>query len=166
MSLSIIVAVAENGVIGRDGQIPWHVSTDLKRFRKLTTGNTVIMGRRTFESIGRPLSDRQNIVVTSNPDLHPDVDTTSNLTAALDQARHEHVFVIGGARLYEAALPIANTAHITRILHAIEGDTFFPLERVVAAADWQLAAVEEPVPSPRDNVPFRFEQYERILTDA
>lgn len=130
MSIHLIAAVAKNGVIGKDGQIPWYIPEELQHFKELTTGHTVIMGRRTYESIGRPLPNRQNIVVTSTLDNIPGCQIARSLSEALALAEQEEIFIIGGAMLYAEALPMADQLDITIVEAAPEGDTFFP------AVDW------------------------------
>lgn len=129
MLISIIVAVAENGVIGKDNQLLWRLPDDLKRFKKLTTGHPIIMGRKTFDSIGKPLPGRTSIVITRNPDYKMDgILVSHSLEEALDEARkldNNEAFVIGGGELYTQALPIADRLYITEVLTKIPGDTFF-----------------------------------------
>lgn len=126
--IALIAAVAHNGVIGVDSRLPWRLPEDLKRFRALTTGHSVIMGRRTWESIGKPLPARQNIVVTQAPRIAaPGVEFARSLDEALERAKlPEPVFVIGGEALYRAALPRAELLYLTEILGDFEGDAHFP----------------------------------------
>ena len=127
--LALIVAVARNGVIGKDGTLPWHVSEDLKHFKKTTSGHVIIMGRKTHDSIGRPLPKRRNIVVTGQPGARfPGCEAAHSLTEAIALARtsDECPFIIGGASLYEEALPLATELHLTTIDEDVEGDTYFP----------------------------------------
>lgn len=135
--LALIAAVASNGVIGRDGALPWRLPADLRRFRALTTGHSVIMGRRTWESLGRALPERQNIVVSRHPrELKPDgaVVAGSLAEALAAVALPGPAFCIGGALLYAAALPLADLAYITEIARAFDGDAVFPpLDR----AEWR-----------------------------
>lgn len=129
MKISLIVAMASNRVIGLNNQMPWHLSADLKKFKKITLGSAVLMGRKTHESIGKPLPDRTNIVISRNPEYHQDGCLVFNdLHMALKKACEsvEEIFIIGGADLYEAILPIANTIYLTLINREFEGDTFFP----------------------------------------
>jgi dihydrofolate reductase len=122
MNIVIIAAVAEDGTIGNAGKIPWHISDDLKRFKRLTMGHPVIMGRKTFESIGKPLPGRRNIILTRQPgpDHFPSLET------ALQSCGEETVFIIGGAEAYRAALPVADTLLLTHVKHPGGGDTKFP----------------------------------------
>jgi dihydrofolate reductase len=127
--LSLIAAVAANGVIGSENELPWRLPEDLKRFKALTLGNPVIMGRRTFESIGHPLPGRRNIVVTRNPDYRAEVcETPNTFEAALAacQGGSDEIFVIGGAQIYAEALPLAQRLYLTEIRRAFEGDARFP----------------------------------------
>ena len=126
--ISLIAAVADNGVIGAGNALPWHLPADLKRFRELTRGHHVIMGRKTCESLGRPLPDRINLVVSSNTRYNaPGFTVVGSFAAALDAARHQQeVFVIGGARLYAQALPRADRFYLTLVHTDVAGDTRFP----------------------------------------
>jgi dihydrofolate reductase len=127
--LALIAAVARNGVIGKDGALPWHVSEDLKHFKKTTDGHAIIMGRNTHDSIGRPLPKRRNIVVTRQTGtLFPGCEAAHSLDEALTLARATDTcpFIIGGASLYEEALPLATELHLTTIDEDVEGDTYFP----------------------------------------
>src|SRR5687767_13665497 len=132
MRVSIIAAVAENGVIGRDGTLPWHLSADLRRFKQLTMGHTIIMGRRTWESIARPLTGRRMIVVSRRHDYQVDIEgvlLAANLDDALDRAvahGKEETFIIGGAELYQDALRRADRLYLTRVGANVAGDTYFP----------------------------------------
>ena len=134
MRVSMIVAMAENRVIGRDGGMPWHLSADLKYFKRVTMGAPVIMGRKTFDSIGRPLPGRINIIVTRDLDhSHDGVDTVYDMKSAFSLAQQKamkdgktEIFVIGGAQIYELALPDADRLYITEIHQTIQGDAIFP----------------------------------------
>lgn len=129
MTLSLIVAMTDGRVIGKNNQLPWRLSEDLKRFKKITMGHPIIMGRKTFESIGKPLPGRQNVVVTNNPDFQADGVTVAHgfcaALAACEQGTPEK-FVIGGAALFEAALPQADRLYLTLIHHPFKGDVYFP----------------------------------------
>jgi dihydrofolate reductase len=136
--VSIIVAVARGGVIGAGGKMPWHLAEDLRYFRRLTLGHTVVMGRRTFSSIGRPLPGRTNVVVTRNPDLRPEgVEVAGSLDEAVE--KYPDAFIIGGAEIYRQALPLAGRLYITRIDADFEGDTGFPEWN---PGEWQLISTE------------------------
>jgi dihydrofolate reductase len=131
MNLALIVAISEDGTIGNQGKIPWHIREDLQRFKRLTMGHPIIMGRKTHESIGEPLPGRTNIVLTQNFNFTalPGVLTFPNLDAALDHCRRQNersVFIIGGSKVYEAALPLADKLFVTEVHRRVDGDTKFP----------------------------------------
>lgn len=130
--LCLVLAVAKNGVIGKDGQVPWRVPEDLKHFRRSTVGHAVIMGRKTWDEVGKPLPDRRNIVVSRNADLRlPGAEVATSLEEAIALARtsDEEPRVIGGAEIYRLALPLATRVLLTEIQLEPEGDTFFELDR-------------------------------------
>jgi dihydrofolate reductase len=129
----LVVAVADNGVIGRDGAMPWHLPADLRHFKRLTTGKPVIMGRKTFESIGKPLPGRHNIVLTRDSAWRAEgVTIAPNLAEAIaaagldPRARADEIMVVGGAQIYAEAMPIATRIELTRIHVSPDGDTRFP----------------------------------------
>ena len=129
MNISLIVAMAENRVIGDKGLMPWHLSADLKKFRAITTGFPIVMGRKTFESIGKPLPNRTNLIISRNLDYQQAGCLVFNemynaITHGCQLA--DEVFIIGGATLYESLLPVANTLYITQIHRDFTGDTWFP----------------------------------------
>jgi dihydrofolate reductase len=130
MIISIIVAVAKNNAIGKDNQMIWRLSSDLKRFKRLTTGHHILMGRKTFESLGRPLPNRTNIVVTRNKDYRPEGALIFNsVPEALQHCRdagEDELFVIGGGEIYRSLIPAADKMYLTRVMTAPEGDTYFP----------------------------------------
>lgn len=133
----LIVARARNGVIGRDNALPWRLKADLQRFRALTTGHAVLMGRKTWESLGRPLPQRRNMVVSRNPDFRPaGAEAFGSPEAALAAAAHDaRIFVIGGAQLYQALLARADTLLITEVLAEVDGDAVFPTFDAAAFAE-------------------------------
>jgi len=155
----LVAAIAANGVIGAGGRIPWHLPEDLKHFRALTLGHPVIMGRRTWESLGKPLPGRENIVVTRRRGYEaPGASVAGSLEAALALCQGEPVvFVIGGAELYAAALPLAHGMVITEIHRDYEGDVRFP--------EWDRTRWRETQRKPQtgaDGVRFDFVLYERV----
>ena len=126
--IQIIVAIAKNFVIGNKGQIPWHLSEDLKHFKEITTGHPVVMGRRTFESIGKVLPNRMNIMVSSTFDKKVEgLTVVKSLNEAVSLVGDRTLMVIGGARMYAEALPLASTLHLTTIDREFDGDTRFPV---------------------------------------
>jgi len=125
--LTIIVAYDEHYGIGLNNALAWHVSEDLIRFKQITTGHTIIMGRKTYESIGRPLPNRRNIVLTRQSDWHPaGLEVVHSLTEAIQLAGTGQAFVIGGADIYAQALPLCKTLLVTEIHHDVHCDAFFP----------------------------------------
>ena len=159
-ALALIAAVASNGVIGRDGRLPWRLPEDLRRFRTLTTGHSIIMGRRTWDSIARALPERQNIVVTRQPRFAAQGATVVH---SIDEALRavmcaSPAFCIGGGELYDAALPLAHTAYLTEIDREFEGDaTFAPLD----PSEWREAAREWRITSGDEPLRYAFVTYER-----
>ncbi len=142
--ITLVVARATNGVIGRDGGLPWHLSEDLKHFKRLTIGKPVIMGRKTFESIGKPLPGRHNIVVTRQPDWRANgVTPAPNLAEAVVAAgldprtRAPEIMVIGGGEIYAQALPLAGRIQLTEVHAEVAGDTRFP---ALDPAQWRETA--------------------------
>lgn len=144
MKLSLIVAAANNNVIGRNNELPWHLPQDLKYFKSVTLGKPVIMGRKTFESIGKPLPGRTNIVITRQPDwkfsgvlvaqsVEEAIEIAGQFRAEQNQVSDE-VMVIGGAEIYRHALPMADRVYLTRIEKNIEGDAHFP---ALSAEQWE-----------------------------
>jgi len=126
MNVSIIVAMSKNRVIGRDNDMPWHLSDDLKNFKKITINKTIIMGRLTYESIGKPLPKRNNVVLSRNL-KDPKVTVLDNLEEALNISKNEdEIFIIGGSDLYSQTINIANKLYLTSINHEISGDKYFP----------------------------------------
>lgn len=139
MKVSVIVAKSKNNVIGKDGEIPWSCPIDMVRFKELTTGNTIIMGRKTHESIGRPLPDRQNIVLTKTKKFIAGCETATSLEEAVKKSSGEEVFVIGGAGLYEEALEVADKLYLTIMDFECVGDTYFP---DINRDEWELKSWE------------------------
>lgn len=156
MIISLVVAVADNGVIGRDGTLPWRLSADLKTFRRLTMGKPLIMGRRTFQSLKKPLDGRDNIVITGSADYRPaGTIVARDFAAALDIARAcatergvDEIAVIGGTTVFAAALPLAHRIYKTEVHASPAGDAIFP---PVDWEDWREVS-REPLPrGPNDD---------------
>jgi dihydrofolate reductase len=158
--IAIIAAMAENRVIGRNNALPWHLPEDLKRFKRLTLGHAVIMGRRNYESIGRPLPGRRNIVVTRRPDYEaPGCVVVHSPAEALAAAEDdEEIFVIGGAELYAQFLPSAHRLYLTLVHAEVDGDTLFP---AFDWSDWQETARETHPPDARHPYAYSFLVLER-----
>lgn len=141
--ISMIVAADENNVIGKDNQLIWHLPDDLKFFKRMTSGHAIIMGRHTFESVGRPLPNRTNIIITRDKNYKAEgCEVVHSLEAALELAKiDENPFIVGGEQIYRLALPIADQVFLTRIHHEFEGDRHFP----ELGDDWkQIEAVPHP----------------------
>ena len=161
MIVSLVAAMAENRVIGRDGKVPWHLPDDLKFFKRLTVDHTVIMGRKTFEEIRRPLANRRNVVISRRPDFRPaGVTVVPTLAEALALgATEREVFVIGGGEIYRLALPRAERLYLTVVHAEVEGDTYFP---PFDQAAWMLDAESYHPADERHAFPFSFRTYLRI----
>lgn len=161
MRVTLIVAAARNNVIGRGGAMPWRLSSDLKRFKALTMGKPIIMGRKTFESIGRPLPGRMSIVVSSRPMAAQRILSAPGLEAAFRLAASlgDEVMIIGGARIYEAALPAAGRIHFTRIDAHISGDVRFPQ---LEPSHWRKTAAGATEVSQQDDYRCRYFILDRI----
>jgi dihydrofolate reductase len=131
MKKAIIVAMAKNNVIGRNNALPWNIPADLKRFKKITTGDPVIMGRKTFESIGKSLPNRENLIITSQPDkiIDPNVKAFSSIEEAVgycEERQYPQLFFIGGASLYEKVIDSVDQIYLTSIDAEVDGDVYFP----------------------------------------
>ena len=161
MKLTLIAALADNRVIGRGGTLPWHLPDDLRRFKSLTMGRPLLMGRRTFASIGRALPGRRNLVLTRGPTALPSgVEAIATLPAALAAcAGADELCVIGGAEVYRQTLPLATRLEITRVLAAIDGDVFFP---DYDATQWREVGRVEHGADERHAWPMTFLTHERI----
>ncbi len=158
--ISIIVAIARDGVIGGGNRLLWHIREDLQRFKRITSGHPVVMGRKTFESLGRPLPNRTNVVITRQADYRAEGCT---VVGSLEEAfalfpATEEVFVIGGAQVYAQALPVADRMYITRVDAAYEGDTWFP---AFDASGWQETFREEHPQGETFEHPYTFVDYRR-----
>jgi len=166
-AIVLLAAVADNGVIGRDNALPFRQGSDLKRFKSLTMGKPVLMGRKTYLSIGKPLPGRTNIVMSRDPGFEPaGVVVASSLAAALDTARDDaekrgvdEVVVIGGTGLFEQTMPLADRMEITHVHSQPRGDTFFP---PIDATRWRAVARSDHPAGPRDEASFSYVTYTRV----
>jgi dihydrofolate reductase len=159
MVLSIIVAVAQNRAIGKENQLLWHISEDLRYFKQITSGHTVIMGRKTFESIGKPLPNRTNIVISRTLTPANNLSVAKNLNAAIAQCQNEtEVFIIGGGSIYREALPLAHRLYLTEVHADYEGDTFFP---EIDRTQWKEISRQDFPHGATFPHPFSFVVYER-----
>ena len=160
--LSIIVAKAQNNIIGKDNKLLWHIPEDLKMFKKLTTGHTIIMGRKTFESLGRVLPNRKHIVFTQNPDFKVNDENVKVIHSMLEIQEYieskEENFVIGGAMIYNLLMPYTNKMYITEIHKDFEGDTVFPK---INLDIWKEVSREKGKDVKENNLDYDFVKYER-----
>jgi dihydrofolate reductase len=158
--ISIIVAMSTNRVIGADGQLPWKISDDLKRFKALTMGKPIVMGRLTWESIGRPLPGRQNIIITRQAGfVAQGCDVVASPAAALEIAGDAaEIMIIGGSQIYEWFLPKALQLYVTKVRVEIDGDAFFP---AINEAEWRLTDTEAHASSEANEFAFEFKTYAR-----
>ena len=161
--LSIIVAKAKNNIIGKDNQLIWHLSDDLKRFKKLTTGHTIIMGRKTFESIGRVLPNRKHVILSKNSDLNIEnenveiINDISSLDKYIDS--QEENFVIGGAAIYQLLMSKTKKMYITEIEKDFEGDVYFP---EINMNEWKIIEKEKGPKDEENDFEYSYITYERI----
>lgn len=164
MRVSLIVAMAANGVIGRDNGLPWRLPADLRLFKKLTMGHALILGRKTYESIGRPLPGRRMIVITRRPDWWTPgaegVEVVHSLEEALSLAAGDgEVFVAGGGEIYREALPRADRIYLTQVEAEVDGDTRFP---DFDPSDWKIVEEEHHEPDTQHAFPFTFRTLDRV----
>jgi dihydrofolate reductase len=165
MPLSLIVAMTRRGVIGQGGRLPWWLPSDLKRFKALTMGHCLIMGRKTYQSLGRPLPGRTSIVVTRQAAFRrpAEVLTALSLDAALHLAAHDdRPFVIGGGEIFAQAMDRVERMHVTWVEGDVEGDTFFPVWRL---EDWRLVEEKRHPADSKNQYDYTFCTYNRLLTE-
>ncbi|WEX11380.1 dihydrofolate reductase [Chelativorans sp. AA-79] len=163
MELSLVVAMAKNGVIGRAGGLPWRLSTDMKRFKAITMGKPVVMGRKTWESIGKPLPGRFNIVISRDPAYPAEGAAVAGsldeaIRTAQGQGAGDEICVIGGGEVYRQALPRATRLHVTHVEAEIEGDTYFP---EIDDDAWKVVTRESVPAGEKDVYPTQYLIYER-----
>jgi dihydrofolate reductase len=161
MQISLIAAVAANGVIGRNNSLPWRLRDDMRFFQEKTLGHHVIMGRKQYASMGRALPRRHNLVISRNPNFGAECPVLTSLEQALEQARsagESEAFIIGGAEIYALALPLADTFYRTRVLADVSGDVFFPR---FDEAEWSVASEREQAADERNEYAFVIETLRR-----
>lgn len=158
--LSIVVAISENNAIGKDNQLLWHLPADLKHFKEITSGHTIIMGRKTYESIGRPLPNRRNVVITRQPDLQiENIEVVNSLQEAISLCENEdEVFIIGGAEIYKHAISLTDRIHLTTVHQEYEADAFFPK---LNADEWLEINQEYHAADEKNSVAYTFSTLER-----
>lgn len=156
--ISLIVAHDKNRVIGYENKMPWHLPGELKYFKETTMGKPMIMGRKTFESIGRPLPGRRNIVITRNKNYDVEgIELASSLEEAIQMAKDaEEIMIIGGEQIFKLSMEIADRLYITHIEHEFEGDTFFP----AYGDEWTLISTSNPITTP-DGYTFQYTIYDK-----
>lgn len=159
-TITLIVAASENNAIGINNQMPWHLPNDFKYFKRSTIEHSVLMGRKTFEAIGKALPDRRNIVITRNANFQgEDIDVANSIQEALLYCRDEReVFIIGGANIYLQALPLANKVLLTRVHTTIQADAFFP---ELSSEEWELISAEPHQADDKHAFNYTFEVYTR-----
>lgn len=164
LHISLLVAASENNVIGKNNQLPWHLPNDLKYFKNLTWGMPIVMGRKTFDSIGKPLPGRKSIVITRNKDWKfGGVAVVHSIQDAIDQSERfgvKEIFVIGGAHVFEAAFPLATRLYLTRIRHHFDGDVFLP---PIDERKWKLVNSHDHAADEKNKYPHTYEVWERKL---
>ena len=160
MKLSAVVAASDNNVIGRGNALPWHLPADLAHFKRLTLGKPILMGRRTFEAIGRPLPGRRNLALTRSGFAAPGVETVASVDAACALVVGEpELVIIGGAQLYQQALPLLQTIHLTRVHCTLEGDAHLP---PLPESAWRELSREERAADERNAYAMSFITLERV----
>jgi len=158
MSLSIIVAMATNNGIGKDNQLLWHISEDLKYFKRITLGKPVIMGRKTYESIGKPLPGRRNIIISRAEKQIDGCEVFKSIEDALLAIRDEEAFVIGGAEIYKQTLSKASNLYVTQVFSAFEADVFFP---EIDKNQWELTEAGVPQKDEKSGLTYAFNIYQK-----
>ena len=158
--LSIIAAVSENNALGKENKLLWHLPADLKRLKSLTMGHHLIMGRKTFESLGKPLPGRPHLVISKQKNYHPEgVTVVDSFEKAIELSQHdEQPFVFGGGEIYKIALPFVKKIYLTRVKAVFEGDTFFP---ELSKNEWELVKVEQFNPDEKNLFSYSFEEYSK-----
>jgi dihydrofolate reductase len=163
MRISIIVAASENNVIGINNMLPWRLPTDLKYFKATTLGKPVVMGRKTFESLGKPLPGRPNIVITRQTDYHPEgVHVVGSIEESIEKARTfegDELFITGGAQIFEQAWPLVERIYLTRVYAVVHGDAFFPQ---LDGSEFSLESDERHEADDKNQYPFAFQIWERV----
>lgn len=154
MTISAVVAIAENHAIGKNNQLLWYLPNDLKHFKQITSGHTVIMGRKTYDSVGKPLPNRRNIVVTRQNMEIPGCEVAGSVEAALTLcASEQEVFIIGGAEIYQLALPLTNRIYLTIVHRSFDADAFFP---PISMQEWVETERKDFEADEKNSIPYSF----------
>lgn len=160
MIITIVVAISENHVIGKDNKLLWRLPNDLKHFKEITTGHTIIMGRKTYDSVGKPLPNRRNIVITRQAITIPGCEVVNSLDAALALCTNENeVFIVGGAEIYKQAIKLTDRIYLTIVRKNFEGDSFFP---EINKDEWKEVSHEDHEPDHKNPLPYSFITLERV----
>ena len=161
--LSIIVAKAKNNIIGKNNELVWHLPEDLKHFKELTTGHTIIMGRKTYESLGKPLPNRKHIIFSQNPDFKVHEENVQGVHSLLEIQDliegKEEAFVIGGAMIYNFLMPYVKKMYVTEIKQEFDGDAFFP---IIDSEKWKETSRTTGIKNEENNLDYDFVTYEKI----
>lgn len=159
MTITIVVAIAQNHAIGKDNKLLWHLPNDLKHFKTITSGGTVIMGRKTYDSVGKPLPNRRNIIITRQSITIDGCEVINSLDEALALCKTEQeVFIVGGAEIYKMAMPVTNRIYLTIVHHDFEGDTYFP---EIEENNWKETEREDHQPDEKHKYSYSFITLER-----
>ena len=159
MTISIVVAISENRAIGKDNKLLWRLPADLKHFKEITTGHTIIIGRKTFESVGRPLPNRRNIIITRQPLFIEGCEVVNSIDAALALCAGENeVFIVGGTEIYRQSLHLTNRIYLTVVHKEFEGDSFFP---EINKGEWKEVSREDHQADEKNLLPYSFITLER-----
>jgi dihydrofolate reductase len=160
MTVTIVVAISENHVIGKDNKLLWYLPNDLKHFKDITTGHTVIMGRKTYDSVGKPLPKRRNIIITRQAITIEGCEVVNSIDVALALCKNEdEVFIVGGAEIYKQALHLTDRIYLTIVHKEFDGDSFFP---EISIQEWKEVYREDHQPDEKNSLPYSFITYERI----
>lgn len=161
MIVTIVVAISENNAIGKNNKLLWHLPNDLRHFKQITTGHTVIMGRKTYESVGKPLPNRRNIIITRQAITIEGCEVVNSIEAALALCTHEQeVFIVGGAEIYRQAMPVTNRIYLTIVHKQFEGDSFFP---EINKHEWKEVYCQNHQPDDKNPLPYSFITIERLV---
>lgn len=163
MLISAITAVSQNNVIGLNNDLPWHLPADMKFFKNTTMGHAVVMGRKTYESFGKALPGRTNIVITHQKGYTlPDATIVYSLEEAIEKAKaieQQEIFILGGAQIFQQSIPLLNRIYLTRIYHNFDGDTFFP---TINPEEWKLIKIEPHDSDEKNQYEYAFQTWEKV----
>jgi len=162
MIVSIVVAISQNHVIGKDNKLLWYLPNDLKHFKEITTGHTVIMGRKTYESVGKPLPNRRNIIITRQNITIEGCEVVNSIEAALAlSSAEEEVFIVGGAEIYKQSMHLTDRIYLTIVHKEFDGDSFFP---EIDQNQWHETAREDHEPDAKNSLPYSFITLQKVIS--